>query len=154
MRSLALIFFFLGMVAACSAAIQDDEIGRGALMEFFVELNDGHYTQAVTLYGGSYETLAGMNPDIDPTNLAALWERGCKLNGFQCLAVRMARFKEQDGATFVYTVEFRNLDGGVFVQGPCCGASETEMPPVSQFEYRVLKQGERYLVLDMPVFIP
>lgn len=154
MRSLAVCFIFLAIAAACSAALQESEKGRQALMEFFTALHEERYAQAAEMYGGSYEALVGLNPGIDPNDHSALWMQGCQVNGFHCYPVRSATFKEQSEDTFIYTVEFAGTDGGRFVLGPCCGASETEMPPQYQFEYQVVKQGGSYLVVDPPVYVP
>lgn len=154
MRSLAVCFIFLAIAAACSSALQQSEAGRQVLMEFFTALHDERYDRAAEMYVGSYEELVGWNPGIDPNDHGALWAQGCQVNGMLCYPVRSATFKEQSGDTFIYTVEFTGEDGGRFVLGPCCGASETEMPPKYQFEYRVVKQGGSYLVLDPPVYVP
>jgi len=39
------------------------------------------------------------------------------------------------GDSYVFQVKFNNPDGSLFILGPCCGASETGMPPVSQLKY-------------------
>ena len=125
------------------------------MIEFFALLNAEKYTEAATLYGGSYEGLQANNPDIDPSDHAALWSRGCKQNGFQCLEIRSTTFKELVGDSYVFQVEFNNPDGSLFVLGPCCGANETEMPPVSQFEYTVSRNAEhRYVVMNTPPYVP
>jgi hypothetical protein len=126
-----------------------------ALIELFASLQAREYTEAIPLYGGSYETLQGYNPDIDATDYAALFARGCEQNGFQCLEVRNATFTGRQGDTYIFQVEFSNSDGSLFVRGPCCGADETEMPPVSQFEYRVARSSQgQFVVLDLPPYVP
>lgn len=45
-------------------------------------------------------------------------------------------------------------DGTLFVQGPCCGATETEEPPQSQFTFTVKKADNRFLVEELPVYVP
>jgi hypothetical protein len=46
-------------------------------------------------------------------------------------------------------------DGSLFVLGPCCGANETEMPPVSQFEYKVTRDASgQFVVMDLPPYVP
>ncbi|MEX2029351.1 MAG: hypothetical protein WD906_00040 [Anaerolineales bacterium] len=51
-------------------------------------------------------------------------------------------------------VEFVTDDGELFVLGPCCGATEAEMPPVWRFPYTVRVVGGEYLVMEMPVYVP
>jgi hypothetical protein len=61
----------------------------------------------------------------------------------------------QEADTYVFDVEFNNPDGSLFVRGPCCGATETEMPPESQFEYTVTKNAEgKFVVLNTPPYVP
>lgn len=125
------------------------------LIEFFALLSAKQYAEAIPLYGGSYETLQGYNRDIDPTDHAALSARACEQNGFQCLQVRTATITRLQGDTCIFQVEFSNPDGSLFVRGPCCGADETEMPPVSEFEYRVARNIEnKFVVMDLPPYIP
>jgi hypothetical protein len=125
------------------------------LINFFSLLSAGKYEEAATLYGGSYEQLQVNNPDVDANDHATLLQRACEINGLQCLQVRTATFKSLQGATYVFQVEFSNADGSLFVLGPCCGANETEMPPVSQFEYRVsMTAAGKFSVMDLPPYVP
>ena len=125
------------------------------LIEFFALLNAEQYAEADALYGGSYEGLQTNNPDIDPSDHAALWAKGCKQNGLQCLEVRSTTFQKLVGDSYVFQVEFSNPDGSLFVLGPCCGANETEMPPVSQFEFTVSRNADhKFLVMNTPPYVP
>ena len=126
-----------------------------ALIAFFSSLSAKNYTEAIPLYGGSYETLQGWNPDLDPSDYTTLWTKACEQNGLQCLQVRTATFEKLQGDTYVFQVEFSNPDGSLFVRGPCCGANETEMPPVSQFEYKVTRNSNgKFVVMDLPPYVP
>jgi len=125
------------------------------LIEFFDLLNSKQYSEADTLYGGGYEQLQVFNADADPANHAALWSWSCEMSGLQCLKVHNATIKEDQGDTFIFQVEFSNPDGSLFVLGPCCGSDETEMPPVSQFDFKVIKSSAgKFLVMDMPPYVP
>jgi hypothetical protein len=125
------------------------------LVHFFDLLNAKQYAEADLLYGGDYEQLLLSNPEADPTDHALLWTAACERAGLQCLKVRTATFKILQGDTYVFQVEFSNPDGSLFVLGPCCGADETEMPPVSQFEYRVSRAEDgTFRVLDLPPYTP
>ncbi len=154
MRHFIIICGVLILMAACTASLDESDGARQALTDYFTALNKGDYAAAMALYGGSYELLQEWNPDLDPNDHVALLERGCTQNGLQCLALRSATLEEQNGDTFVFTVEFSKPDGSLFVRGPCCGATETEMPSVSQFGFTVVKVGNRYLVQDLPVYVP
>ena len=125
------------------------------LIDFFTLLNEGKYDEAVTLYGGSYESLQVFNPEIDPSDPVGLWAWACENRLLQCLKVRSATFQRLEGDTYVFQVEFSNEDGSLFVLGPCCGANETEMPPVSQFEYRISRTVPgKFTVMEPPPYVP
>src|SRR5215204_3576947 len=119
------------------------------LIKFFDLLNSKQYAEADTLYGGDYEQLQIFSSDTDPapSGHAKLWADACQLAGLQCLKVRSATFKNLQGDTYIFQVEFSNPDGSLFVLGPCCGATETEMPPVSQFQFTVVRNTEGGLVV-------
>jgi len=125
------------------------------LLNFFTSLHTRKYTGAVALYGGEYEQLQVFNPEIDPADHVALWTWACENQLLRCLDVRSATFKELRGDTYVFQVEFNNPDGSLFVLGPCCGANETEMPPVSQFDYEVATMpAGKFVVLNLPPYVP
>lgn len=125
------------------------------LIKFFDLLNTRQYVEADALYGGDYEQLKVFSADVDPSDHATLWSNACELAGLQCLKVRTATFKILQGDTYVFQVEFSNPNGSPFVLGPCCGANETDMPPVSQFEYRVARNANgKFLVMDLPPYVP
>ena len=135
---------------------EDVDAVRQTLEQYFAFLVNGQYDQAVNLYGGSYEWLIPNNPDIDPANKAALFEAGCRHNGLVCsLTIKDIVSAEQLSPEQIrFTVEFQNSDGSLFILGPCCGATEEEMPPVSQFNYLVQKVDGAWLVMDLPVYVP
>lgn len=140
---------------------QDQTIAReiqalAVLTEFYNALNQGLYDRAVALYGGSYEELTYFNPTIEPDDQVALLRAACEINGFMCLPILdstlVETHNEQD---FVYEVTFTNPDGSLFVLGPCCGADEETMPPVSEFNVQVRCENETSCqVLDLLPWAP
>jgi hypothetical protein len=125
------------------------------LLEFFALLNAGNYVEAEALYGGTYENIQSNNPEVALADHVQLLKNACEINGYSCLLVRSATFKELRGDTYAFQVEFNNADGSLFVLGPCCGGNETDMPPVSQFKYEVTRNAEgRFLVMKEPVAGP
>jgi len=125
------------------------------LVDFLTLLHTGNYADAVPLYGGPYEQLQVFNPEIDPNEYITLWAWACDHQLLQCLEVRSATFQKLVGDTYVFQVEFSNPDSTLFVLGPCCGANETEMPPVSQFEYMVTRNSNgKFVVMDLPPYVP
>lgn len=125
------------------------------LVNFLTLLHNKNYAEAAPLYGGEYEQLQVFNTQIDPSDHVALWIWACDNQLLQCLEVRSATFKELRGDSYVFQVEFSKPDGSLFVLGPCCGANETEMPPVFQFEYTVSRNAEhQYVVMNTPPYVP
>lgn len=132
----------------------DLDLAREALIGYFAALNEGRYADAAELFGGSLEYPISVNPDVDPGDPAALLEAACTRQ-LQCLRV-LSVVEEQavSDSEFRFLVEFQNADGELFVLGPCCGATEAEMPPVSQFLYTVIKDGDSFRVQELPVYVP
>jgi hypothetical protein len=132
------------------------QAARQALEAYFSALSAGRYADAAALYGGDYQVLLDNNPTLDPNDHEGLFQNACQINGFVCnLAIRNYVSESQPSETeFVFTVEFQRADGEPFSLGPCCGADPTEMPPVTQFEFRVQAANGKYLVMDLPVYQP
>jgi len=119
-------------------------------------LNHKQYQRAVKLYGGSYDVLIDYNPLIDKGDKSSLLRAACRHNGFMCLEVLSAKLIEGDDQDkFIYEVKFANPDGSEFVLGPCCGASEEEMPPKASFTVHVqCDEDGSCLVMDLPPYLP
>ncbi len=156
-----LLIFLVGCASpspgsTAEALSNDEDAAKGVLVEFFQLLNEGKYQQASLSYAGSYEWLIGNNPDISPADQGALLEFGCRYNGLMCLEVQSA-IPDPDASPseMVFLVEFKMADGSLFILGPCCGEDETTMPPVSQFQYRVLKGEDGiWRVTELPPYVP
>ncbi len=131
------------------------EIARHTLLTFFTLLHDRRYAEAVPLYGGSYDGMRNNNsPVIPPDDYAALFESSCT-NQRPCLLVANIVDEEvvsQDEYKFM--VEFVWIDGTLYKRGPCCGATETEMPPEWQFPYTVKIIDGQFKVMEEPVIMP
>lgn len=168
MKAAAIFLIALILLGACQPTEPDSTVplpGQTAppesqakidLTNFFVYLNHGKFEQAAALYGGSYEELVYFNPDVDTQDKAGLLKNACEVNGFPCLQLYSYDLLEKTvEGVYVFSVSFRNADGSQFVLGPCCGADETQMPPVSAFTVRV-RCGETYpcQVLDLPPYVP
>lgn len=157
MKSFLLAIFILLASCAPQATSLPSTISEAqeVLIRFFELLNAKQYAEADLLYGGEYEQLQVFNPSSDPSDHAALWSWSCEFAGLQCLTVRTSTFKNLQSDTVVFQVEFNNSDGSLFVLGPCCGANETEMPPVSQFDYRATRDSDgKFKVMDLPPYVP
>jgi hypothetical protein len=125
------------------------------LINFLTLLHTKNYAEATPLYSGEYESLHVFNREIDPNDHVALWTWVCDNKLLQCLEVRSAELTHQESDTYVFQLEFTNPDGSLFVLGPCCGANETEMPPVSQFEFTVTRNKDgQFVVMNTPPYVP
>lgn len=151
----SLLILAILLLSACDRNANPSESARQALISFFSELSNGDYAKAVTLYGGSYEVLANFNPDLDADDHAALWKNGCQINGLQCLTIRTMTFKELlESGEYIFTLEFNDPAGDLFVLEACCGENPTTTPQF-QFEYRVVEGRDgKMRVLDLPVYLP
>jgi hypothetical protein len=170
-----LVIFLVGLFSACSIG-QVNEPGNGqdvlppeadqvtalnlaaeaALIDFFNQLNQGEYENAVELYAGSYEELEYFNPGMDPDDKAGLLAAACEFNGFFCLPVSsVTAIDSGPQQPLLFEVAYAKPDGSRFVLGPCCGATEEEMPPVDVFKVRVNCDKEGVCqVLDLPPYVP
>lgn len=126
-----------------------------AAIKFFHLLSTGGYEQAAAMYAGDYSTLQSINPSIDENDRVTLWRNACTINGFQCLPIDQVLSVEKFSLNeYFMLVEFQNPDGSLFVLGPCCGANEEEMPPVSQFDVYIIERGGEFFVTSLPVLVP
>ncbi len=134
--------------------VKSDQANRASRV-FFMYLANGDYIMATAFFAGNYEALAVLNPDLDPADHAALWQRGCQINGLKCLAIRTARFiRNGDSGEYIFRVEFSNPDDSLFTLSACCSKDALKTVK-SQFEYRVLECKDReFRVLDLPVYVP
>jgi hypothetical protein len=132
----------------------DLDLARHTLLTFFTLLHDGRYSEAVSLYGGDYDTMREQNPDISTDDYAALWQAACTRQSPCLLVANVVEEKSLSQDEFEFVVEFVWLDGTLFKLGPCCGATEAEMPPVWQFPYTVKKIDGIFKVMEGPVYVP
>lgn len=154
-KKYALILLIVVLLNGCYPGLSDSEKASQVLTRFFSELSNGNYADAADLYGGGYEILANFNPDLDANDHVSLWENGCQINGLQCLTIRTITFNQLlDTGEYIFTVEFNDPAGNLFVLEACCGEEPTTAPQF-QFEYRVVKAGGgEFQVLDLPVYVP
>jgi hypothetical protein len=116
-----------------------------ALKAFFGALNDGRYSAASQLYGGSYDVLREYNPALKPSDHFNLLKAACEANGFQCLRVKRVVSNDYNGSEYHIVVEFANADGSRFVRG-----NDRQ----SQFAYTVRGGADgRFRVLELPPYV-
>lgn len=133
----------------------DMERAKESLVTYFDLLAAKEYAQALDYHGSGYELFIQNNPDVDPSDYAALLKAACEQNGFNCLKVRDIVEEEQVSATeFKFMVQFTAKDGSLFERGPCCGATEEEHPIEREFEVVVVKEAGNFLVTTQPPYVP
>ena len=132
------------------------ELAEEALIDFFAYLAQEEYGQAAELHGGPqdvYDVIRGWNALEDGTP-AELLEIACT-HQLVCMEIfEIVEAVQVSDSIFEFTVQFSNPDGSMFVLGPCCGATEEEMPPVSEFWYQVVLVEGEYKVMGSPVYVP
>ncbi|HSF80671.1 MAG TPA: hypothetical protein VLA49_05535 [Anaerolineales bacterium] len=140
---------------------------RDVLIVYFAAISSGDYHTAGSLYGYGVDeaqelaeiVLAWRDGDpawrVDPNDFAAVLEKVCT-GGFLCLSLRSIVSETQISSSETeFLVELVGSDGELFVLGPCCGATETEMPPRSQFTYIVTRdETGSYRVKWTPILEP
>ena len=138
---------------AAEAGPEVDEAEKD-LRAYLTSLHTGDYVAAAKLYGGDIDLLQTWNSDIPNADLPTLLERACSQNGLQCLAPRSITYRSSEVDGHHFWVEFNNMDGTMFQQGPCCG--ETTGARVSMFPFYVEKSlsGDGYVVQDLPPYVP
>jgi hypothetical protein len=149
------ILLLVLILAACSPVERKSETAKAetTMRDFFSVLANGQYAEAVTLYGGNYEVLAGWNPDISPTDYTSLWQRGCEQNGLVCMEIMEIVNVEENETNFEFTVTFKMKDGELFELTGCCG--ETFPEPISEYVIGVQSDGNgKYKVLSLPPYVP
>ena len=156
------------LIAACAALVtacasgtptpadEDTAAAQETLSSFLNLLAVGDYAQAAELYGGPLDSLQVWNPTIGASDVGALLGYGCESRLLQCLPVRsIAPAGRGAAGEMAFDVEFSLADGRLFVRGPCCGATSTEMPDQSAFAFRVQpRAGGGFVVLDLPPYVP
>ena len=159
-RKILLLAVMASFALACTptdeSPNEDIQAADQALSEYLGFLHAGEYGQALALAAEDADfwiVLQDNNPDVSSDRVELL-RRGCEQQGV-CHELRRIVSSEQVNPTeFRIVVEFSLDDGSLFVLGACCGANETEMPPQSQFEFRVVKSGNTFQIYGGPIFVP
>lgn len=135
--------------------IDDIVVAQDVLIKYFDLLNSKEYDEAIKYHGSGYSVLEYWNPNTDVNDYASLLKHGCESNGLRCLKIKNVISRQQISSTeFNFVVQFENNDGSLFEQGPCCGATEEQMPTKTDFGYKVKKIDDLFLVMTGPIYTP
>ena len=157
-RRVFVLVVTLAALAGCApgAGVDEMEAAQTELVAYFAALANGGYDTAAGMMADNpdfWEMAQANNPDVDPGDEAALLQAVCERQSL-CMPVHdlVEEEKVKEGE-YHFTVRFA-LEGEVFELGPCCGATEDEMPPISEFSYEVIQDGDRFLVRAEPLYVP
>ncbi len=157
----AIILIFSGCgktpINQSTSKSNDLNIAQNTLLAFFDSLKNEEFDKAVELFEpvglDSWEWLENFSPAEERNNKALVLKNYCRATG-TCLEANILKVEQNNENEFILSVEFLHDDGEVFVLGPCCGATEEEMPPVSKFDFRIHKNGDLFKVSTPPVYVP
>lgn len=112
---------------------------RRILFEYISALSQEDYKRAVYYYGGSYDLLIKLNPDISPDDKPKLFERYCIKNGGKCLISEYP--------------DFIDIKSSMQLKS---GELEVSFKPENKpdFEFRVRRIGSEFKVIDLPPDTP
>lgn len=142
------------------SASQQDESAKATetLVSFFTYLNNQDFEKALTLFelddvANSWEGLETFSLPEDREDKAKVLKNYCKATN-TCLRAKVIEIEKEADGKYNLVVQFQNADGSTFVRGPCCGATEEEMPSQDIFEFEVKKINNVFKVMTAPIYIP
>jgi len=158
-RTMIIVFLIMliGQVGCLrqSAASFNISSAQDTLVSFFSLLAYRACAQAASLYGGGYDTLLSMNPDLTADDPGLIWQRACEVNGFQCLEIKQVLSAETVGVDeYHFIVQFMNQDGSLFELNAESKTDAARVSPQSEFEYIVKRDEGRFTVRTLPVYMP
>lgn len=142
-----------------TTSIQDESAKAvEVLVSFFAYLSNQNFEKALTLFelddpANSWEGLENFSLPEDRNNKAKVLNNYCEATG-TCLKAKIIETKKENDDTYNLVVQFQNTNGSIFVLGPCCGATEEEMPSRDKFDFKVKKINNLFKVTTAPVYRP
>ena len=126
------------------------------VQSYFDSLSTGNYLAAAQVYGGDYSQLIEYNPELPPTDYAALFEAACEVNGFICdLEISSILEVEQVSDLAVqYTLTLQYPDGVPFKLEYCCTSGLRKQLAQNEFVYTVAWRDGFFKVLELPIYAP
>ena len=131
------------------------EIAENTLTAFFENLSKNEFSKAINFFSpndSDWENLKVYN-EPNETDKVKMIENYCKATT-TCLEAEILETAKISEDEYRMIVRFLNKDGGIYVLGPCCGATEEEMPPQNEFDFTVKKINGSFKVITPPVYVP
>jgi len=125
------------------------------LIWFFRYLNQKDFEKALELFEyKDWYWLAVFTEEEEKSVWHIVLKDYCEATG-TCLNVKIIGIKEWTTSDkYIFKVQFINKDWSIFVQWPCCGATEEQMPSTDTFEFTVKKVNWKFKVITAPIYRP
>lgn len=134
------------------------QLAGKTLNQFFSYLHDKKFDKALELFEPSdeergWESMESFSPTEERNDKVKMLKNYCEVVG-TCFKSKVLEVKKINDAEYELTAQFIEDNGSVFVLGPCCGATEEEMPAQKEFKYKVKKINGDFKVTNAPVYRP
>lgn len=162
-----IIAFLIGTFTLHAIDTIDKElqVAKETLINFFNYLHDEQYNKAVLLFEpweegvgmhrSSWEgILSGLLPEKRNDEGKALALGAYYRTVGVPIRAKVLDIKKVADNEYKLKIQFLKNDGIVYVYGPCCGATEKEMPSETEFDYFVHRINGIYKVRTPPLFRP
>lgn len=134
-----------------------DESQKAAttLTTFFDYLNKNEFDKAVSLTDPNDTSFwdAVKIYAQDAKDMPGILKNYCTATQ-TCLQANVTKITPGANGEYKLAVQFLNKDGTTYIFGPCCGATEEEMPSVSTFDFTVKKINGIFKVTTPPLYRP
>ena len=133
----------------------ESKTAKDTLVTFFDYLGKNEFEKAVELYefDNGFTLIEELTPAEEQDDKAKVLENFCKAVG-TCLEVKVLETKRTTNYEYSMVVQFIKSDGTFYVFGPCCGATEEQMPSTDKFDYTVKKINGEFKVTTPPLYRP
>jgi hypothetical protein len=143
------------VLPAAADLLSDSAAARSALERYWEHLSRGDFRKAAELYGGNWREVAEhwVEPQVgDTLSAEGFFTRTC--GGMLVCDLRPGEVLEvelTDPTRLRLTVSLTAADGTPFLLGPCCGE---EGEAQDRFPFTLRREGKRFLVEDLPIYVP
>jgi hypothetical protein len=133
-------------------AKDESEKAKETLVSFFNYLSLNEFEKALTLFSLDSQ-FTPLEELAQGNNKAEVLENYCKATK-TCLKATVLEVKQIADYEYNLVVQFSNKDGSLYIFGPCCGATEKEMPSKNKFDFTVKKIDNDFKVTSAPLYRP